>query len=337
VTRAALIATILAVGAAAAPLASAADAPATRRSPLIAYAAELSEQESRSDVRTLHNATSALRAITFEMSRHPPPRDEECAQTLGASRFAEQYAQLATIHDELGDFEAVIRANESALACRPRTASYEASIASAHVNLDRLSDARGAAERAHTLDPDDPRVRDVRARLDFLQERWADAIARFRVLTLEDDSGASSPITDYARCYFWLAQRRAGVRKPEMPAPPRTAATRVQDDEPQIKRWPTQILETLRGELNEDELVEVIRGTAESRRREWLTEAAFYVGELRLAEGDTETARQHFATVVNLRVLNFVEYGMARAELKKMRDRAPVADAATSQAESRTR
>ena len=62
--------------------------------------------------------------------------------------------------------------------------------------------------------------------------------------------------------------------------------------------------------------------TTPESRREWLTEALFYVGELRLAEGDTEAARRHFATVINLRVLNFVEYGMARAELKKMRDRA---------------
>jgi hypothetical protein len=42
-----------------------------------------------------------------------------------------------------------------------------------------------------------------------------------------------------------------------------------------------------------------------------------------------ETARRHFASVINLRVLNFVEYGMARAELKKMRDHASVAATAT--------
>jgi lipoprotein NlpI len=46
------------------------------------------------------------------------------------------------------------------------------------------------------------------------------------------------------------------------------------------------------------------------------------VGELRLAEGDTELARRHFAAVVNLKVTNYVEYGMARTELAKLRERA---------------
>jgi lipoprotein NlpI len=260
-----------------------------------------------------------LRAVNFEMSRHPPPSDEDCARTLGASRFAEQYAYLATIQDQLGNFEAVITANTSALACQPRVASYAAAIASAHITLDHIDDARAAVERGYAIDPEDPNVRDVRARLDFIQERWADATAHFRRQAM-DERYAGSPLGDYARCYLWLAQRRAGVGDPELPPPPAVAVAVVPADTPR-KHWPQQILDTLRGELTEESLVQVIRDTSDRQTREWLTEALFYVGELRLAEGDTETARRHFATVVNLKVLNFVEYGMARAELQKMRDR----------------
>src|SRR5882724_6682832 len=98
--------------------------------PLIAYANELKRADSSSkhptpshaELSASHIANTNLRAVTFEMSRHPPPRDEDCAHTLGASRFAEQYSQLAVIHEELGDYEAVIRASESALACAPRDA-----------------------------------------------------------------------------------------------------------------------------------------------------------------------------------------------------------------------
>jgi lipoprotein NlpI len=50
-----------------------------------------------------------------------------------------------------------------------------------------------------------------------------------------------------------------------------------------------------------------------------LTEALFYIGQLRLAEGQREKARRHFAAVVNLKVVYYIEYGMARAELAKMR------------------
>ena len=56
-------------------------------------------------------------------------------------------------------------------------------------------------------------------------------------------------------------------------------------------------------------------------RREWLTEALYYVGERHLADGEVETARRHFAAAVNLKVVSFVEYGMARAELARIRER----------------
>jgi lipoprotein NlpI len=113
-----------------------------------------------------------------------------------------------------------------------------------------------------------------------------------------------------------------------VPEPVPEEPSRVQTE---VDRWPGRIFETLQGKLSEAALIEVIRNfEPESERRGLLTEALYYVGELRLAEGDVETARRHFATVINLRVLSFVEYGMARAELKKMRDRKPVATAAAA-------
>lgn len=328
--RAALIATVLATSLASLPAAAeaprvaarearpaAADSPdAPHNPPLIAYALELSQSPSHTQDKALYIATTNLRSVTFEMSRNPPPSDKECAHTLGASRFAEQYARLGTIHDQLGNFEAVIDANESALACQPRVASYQASIASAHLTLGHIEEARAAAERGHAIDPEDQDVRDVRARLDFIQERWADATARFRLEVL-DERYVGANFVDYARCYLWLAQRRAGVRNPELPAIARAQVK--EEDTPPTKQWPAQILDTLHGDLSEEALVQAIRAADHREAREWLSEALFYVGELRLAEGDTETARRHFASVVNLRVLNFVEYGMARAELRKMR------------------
>ncbi len=346
--RAALIATFLAATAALLPALAAGPAsqpaaaqnppPATaetpgpaHESPLVAYALELAATESRAQEKSQYIATTNLRTATFEMSRHPPPSNEDCAHTLGASRFAQQYARIATIQDQLGNFEAVIEANESALACQPRVASYLASIASAHLNLGHLDEARAVVERGYAINPEDDSVRDVRARLDFVQERWADATARFRLQVLEQKD---SYLGDYARCYLWLAQRRAGMRTPDVP--PRLPTTKEDGTlEPPDKHWPAQVLDTLRGELSEEALVQVIREDGVSDAREWLTEALFYIGESKLAEGDTETARRHFASVVNLRVLNFVEYGMARAELKKMRDWNAVADAATAGTQAR--
>ena len=280
---------------------------------LIAYALELDHPDSKAQFRALAN----LHATQFEMARHPAPPDNECAHTLGASRFADQYAELGALQFSLGDYEAAIKANESALACLPRDASFYTSIASANLSLGHIADARAAIERAAAINPDNRGVQDVRARVDFVQERWADATARFRLASLSPES---DELADYHRCFFWLAQRRAGVLHPEPPPSPGEKDERK-------KHWPDPILDLFKGEITEAALVKGIRDEATGdEQREQVTEALYYVGELRLAEGDVETARKHFASVVNLRVLNFVEFGMARAELARMRERA--ADAA---------
>ena len=235
--------------------------------PLVAYALELN----KSDSKRQYSASADLRAIHFEMARHPPPPDNDCAHTLGASRFADQYAGLAAIHLSLGEFEAAIKANESALACTPRDASLHASIASAHLSLGRIAEARAAVERGYAIDPDNRTVRDVRARVDFVQERWADATARFRLLTARPEGG---DLVDYHECFFWLAQRRAGVLHPELP-PPLPA-----DESARKKHWPVPILDLFKGELAEAALVQWIRDNAAGDEpREWLTEALYYVGE----------------------------------------------------------
>jgi tetratricopeptide (TPR) repeat protein len=260
------------------------------------------------------------------MSRHPPPPDADCAHTLGAQRFAELYARLAYLHEELGDFEAMIQANKSAIACEPRVGAYHASIAHAYLTLGQIAEARAAAERANAISPDDVGVRNIRARIDFVQEHWADAIARFRVEAVEPSS--RDVYGDYSRCYLWLAQRRAGVRHPELPLRAASENEKSPDAAPyDPTNWPGPILETLQGRRSEADLAQAIRDDRSNQTRERLTEALYYVGELRLAEGDVESARRHFASVVNLRVLNFVEYGMARAELARLRK--PVAEAAT--------
>ncbi len=300
--RAALVATALATFGA--PQTGHAQEPSpANESPLVAYALEQPPDESSHADSSARN----LRAALFELERNPPPANVDCAQTLGASRFAESYQHLASIRFERGEFEAAIEANEAALACTPRAADVYADIASLHVNLGRIAEARTALERGLAIDPEDQNLANTRARIDFLEERWADATAQFRLAIAVEPTGE---LADYYECFFWLAQRRAGVRTPETP---------LRDVRPAA--WPAPILDMLKGRLTEAQLVEAIRKDATDARRQWLTEALYYVGELRLAEGDVETARRHFAAVVNLKITNYIEYGMARAELTRLRER----------------
>jgi lipoprotein NlpI len=113
---------------------------------------------------------------------------------------------------------------------------------------------------------------------------------------------------------------RAGVAKPEyverMPG----------------EGWPQPLLLYMRGEYTEAELVQPIReGDEEDNAQpntstdERLCEALFYVGEAYWARGQPEMARDYFAALVNVKVIYFLEHGLALAEIAKLRERSDAA------------
>jgi tetratricopeptide (TPR) repeat protein len=247
-----------------------------------------------------------LKGYQAEMERHRPPSDEECVHTLGASRFARQYDDLGLTLSRLTDYDGAISAYEKALACTPRAPNLHAELASELLHAGRLAEARAAADRGLSIDRQDLALGGVVMQLDFIDEHWADAVARLRVLAVTEPDAERAT---YWLCFLWLAQRRAGVRQPDLPA--RT---------PPWEGWPAHVLDVLKGDTSEAELVEVIeKQKNEQRRREVLVEALYYLGELKLADGNAQAARRYFATVVNLQVPYFIEHHMARAEIVKMR------------------
>jgi lipoprotein NlpI len=80
------------------------------------------------------------------------------------------------------------------------------------------------------------------------------------------------------------------------------------------------------GEYTEPELVARVKeGDDDSNTQpntstdERLCEALFYVGESYWAHGDRDVARDYFAALVNIKVLYFLEHGLALAEIAKLR------------------
>ena len=245
-------------------------------------------------------------SLEHELARHPPPAREECGQTLGRSRFAELYVNLASARASLGDYQGAVVAYEDALACEPRAASLQESLAAELFHSGRLVEARAAAERGRAIDAEVAALDSMLAQLDLIEERWADAVARLRTLAVTETDPER---TQYWLCFLWLAQRRAGVAKPDLPT------SRIADG-----TWPAPILDALRGRESESDVVDEIRDEDDdTRRREELVEALYYIGQSRLAAGETQIARRYFAATVNLKVLYFIEHHMALAELKKMR------------------
>lgn len=252
---------------------------------------------------------SHLAGVEAEMARHPPPPPAECAQTLGASRFAQLFEELGSSRAATGDYAGAVEAYQQALACQPRAAGVHEELAAELLHSGRLAEARAAAERGRGIGDERTSAYSLLGQLDVIEERWADAVARFRMLaTIETDLERAQ----YWQCFLWLSQRRAGVQKPEL-------AERETFD-----GWPTPIMDALKGKIAETDVVAEIREVDnEARRREELAEALYYIGQTRLAAGETELARLYFAATVNLKVLYFIEHHLALAELTKMRKARP--------------
>ena len=171
--------------------------------------------------------------------------------------------------------------------------------------------ARAAIEESLAIDSRDVAANRLAGNLDYVEERWADAIARFRYVASSDPERIQA---GYGQLMYWLAQRRAGVARPEFVV--RTPG----------EGWPQPLLLYMRGQYTEAELVKPVNeGDADSNSQpntstdERLCEALFYVGEEYWARGQPEVARDYFAALVNLRVLYFLEHGLALAEIARLR------------------
>ena len=112
---------------------------------------------------------------------------------------------------------------------------------------------------------------------------------------------------------YWLAQRRGGVAKP-------ATVTRTPGE-----GWPQPLLLYMRGKYTEAELLKPIKsGDEDSNTQpdtntdERLCEALYYVGEEYWARGHPDVAREYFAAVVNIKIVAFIEHGMALAEITKL-------------------
>jgi lipoprotein NlpI len=269
--------------------------------PLLDYALARTFDMPKSEVAPRQRAKSIERAL----ERHPPPT-ENCSRTLGANRFAATYDDLGEALDSAGDYEAAATAYQRALDCAPRASYLRAPLATDLMYLQRYDEARQVLALADDSGQPDIAVDTVLAELDFMDQRWTEALPRLRRLATdtEDDEYAA-----YFQLLSWLAQRASGIARPEL----------VSRGDPE--GWPQPLLAAFRGEVDEAEVTKRIDEEKDlDRRREMLTEGLYYIGERRLIEGGTESGRRYLAATVNLKVHYFLEHQLARAALTRLRE-----------------
>lgn len=279
--------------------------------PLLELAREL-EQSREPALRTDYTAPE-LRSAEHALEQARPPADAECARSLGASVFADLHSEVAQARDARGDFPGAAQAYRRALACTPRSTRVLNNLADALFDARDLAGAREYVQQALAINPRAVYLTRLAANIDFVEERWADAVGRFRY------SAASEPDrvrAAYSQLMYWLAQMRAGVARPEF------VARRHADD------WPKPLLLYLQDQYTEAELVTEVKAGdnewASVGRDERLCEALFYVGEAYWARGKPDVARDYFAAAVNIKMIRFHEHGLALAEIAKLRTRASV-------------
>ena len=300
-----LLALPVSATAAAAPSAESTDRP------LLDLAREL--QESRKLDRRATPGAPALRQAEHALEQGHAPPDGECASKLGATRFADLHADVGTARAGQGDFSGAATAFRSAHACRPRDAQILAALAGVLFDARDYAGAREAIDASLAIEPRAVNANRLAGNIDFVAERWAHAVARFRYVAASDPDRVQA---GYGQLMFWLSQMRAGVAKPEYVE--RTPG----------EGWPQPLLLYLRGEYTEEELITPVKEGDEdfnsqpnTSTDERLCEALFYVGEAHWARGQPETARDYFAALVNIKVIYFLEHGLALAEIAKLRQR----------------
>ncbi|HTU66859.1 MAG TPA: hypothetical protein VMF52_12995 [Steroidobacteraceae bacterium] len=301
-----IVALLLAsVVAAASPPARPASTPAAHPLLDFARARERTRERGRESYGTRN-----VREAEHALEQGHVPNDADCAGSLGAQRFANLHLEVAAARAGAGDPRGAADAYRRAHACRPRDADLLAALGSVLFDARDYPAARAAVDDALKIDARSVSTNRLAANIAFVDERWPDAIARFRYVAASDPDRVQA---GYGQLMFWLAQARAGIAKPEF-------VVRAPGD-----GWPQPLLLYLRGEYTEDELVAQVKaGDDDSNIQpntstdERLCEALFYVAEARWSRGERDVARDYFAALVNIRVLYFLEHGLALAEIAKL-------------------
>jgi tetratricopeptide (TPR) repeat protein len=247
-------------------------------------------------------------AAEHALQQAHPPADADCARSIGAAVYADLHMDLGEARAGKGDYAGAAQAYRRALACSPRSSRILGQLAASLFSVRDVTGARAAIQEALAISPRGVLLNHLAGCIDFIEQRWADAVARFRYVAASEKDRERAA---FAQLMYWLAQLRAGVPKPEFVA-------RRHTDE-----WPRPLMLYMQGQYSESELISAVREDdsdyAQTRTDHRLCQALYYVGEAHWARGNPGLALDYFTAVVNIKAVHFDEHGMALAEIATLR------------------
>jgi len=177
--------------------------------------------------------------------------------------------------------------------------------------------AAASYEKAAALRPDSGQTAFDLGLLDFLRGQYAAAA--------DDFARANHPdsVRRYSVLWLYLARARSGQAMSSISG---QADSGTDED-----HWPAPLFQFYLGKLTEEEVRHAAASTDAEADRGQRCEADFYIGELRLVQGDASTARKLLEQSRTECPETFIEYEIAPVELKRLDGQAALVQKPASQ------
>lgn len=259
---------------------------------------------------------NALMHADLARMLHADGRSKDAMKQADRAVDVQQFSEIrgfwvrAQLHRDSGRFDAALEDLESALRWDPKSSFLHREQAWVHWAEGDHDAAIAPFTKATELAPSDMYGHLGLGVMYYHLGRWSDAQTSLRrAIDVADESA------DYVHFYLYLSDARAGDRA----GAEALMAAYAQDREPiRDGDWPGRIVAFLATELTEVELLEAARVPAEQPAIERLCEAHFYIGSLRLIEGDRDGAVRAFRQCLKQGATSFYEHHSARSELRAL-------------------
>ncbi len=236
-------------------------------------------------------------------------------------KYTRAYENRGFIKSTKGDLDGAISDYNRAIELDPKNArSYDGRSFVKRIEGD-LDGAISDYDRAIELNPKDAHAYYGRGVARYDRRDWSTALSDFRkASTFKPAALKSETVPDYSRFGVWMARTKLGERDEATSELKQYLLVRTIG---KPNDWPSTIARFLTGDVSENDFLKAAESGDEKQTRNQRCEAYFYVGTLRLINGDKSTAADYFKKCLDTGVKDFYEYRSAAAELQFLKSELP--------------
>jgi tetratricopeptide (TPR) repeat protein len=176
-----------------------------------------------------------------------------------------------------------------------------------------LDGALADYDKAIEFNPQDTNVYYDRGVACYDKRDWSEALSDFRKAAVSKPPVSKlKTVEDYSRIGIWMVRAKLGERDAATSELKQYLLARTIG---KPGDWPSTIIRSLTGDVSEKDFWEAADTGNEKQTRNQRCEACFYVGTLRLIDGDKSAAADYFTKCLETGVNGLYEYQSAAAEL----------------------